>query len=348
MLFVALIAIPLTVYLAQQQQETQSHANPTTTLALSPASVTKAVGENVNLDVVLTPGGNQVNFVKLALKFDPTKLEANEQSFVVDPLSNLSVVQGPTVENDTLTVVLSVQNDPTKVIKTSTKIGSVAFTTLAASSVPTQISFDATQIQIRSINSGNNDAFNENVYTGQGTAASVTIQGEVSPTASPTAIPTVEATETPDPTIEAGTTPTCDSLTPDSTTGIAPLTVNFEAVGGEPGGSISKVTFNYGDGQTEDVTTGGGLGTDTVDITQSHEYASSGSFTATAVLTDDNGGISDSTNCSQLITVSSGGEASNSATITPLEATGPSTKIVGLGAIGGVLFLIGALLFLAL
>lgn len=347
-LFVALIGIPLTVYIAQQQQETQSHANPNTTLTFSPAAVTKAVGETVKFDVVLSPGGNQVNFVKLAIKFDPTKLEANDQSFVVDPLSNLSVVQGPTVENDTISVVLTIQNDPTKVIQTNTKIGSVAFTTVSSSSVPTQVSFDAAGIQIRSINSGNNDAFNENVFL-NGSPANITIQGEAaSPTVEATATLTPTPTTEPDVTTAAGTAPTCDSLTPDATTGVAPLTVNFEVVGSGTDGVIDKVTFNFGDGKTEDATTGGGLGTDTVDLTQSHEYATSGSFTATAVLTDENGGISDSTSCTQLITVSAGGEATDSATITPLEATGPSSKIVGLGALGGILFLIGALLFLAL
>jgi hypothetical protein len=342
--------------LVQQQQETQSHANPNTTLAFSPASITKAVGDSVNFDVVLSPGGNQVNFVKLAIKFDPTKLEANEQSFVVDPVSNLSVVQGPTLENGTLTVVLSVQNDPTKVIQSNTKIGSVAFTTLSASDVPTQVSFDPTQIQIRSINSSNNDAFNENVFL-NGAPASVTIQGELSPTSgpteAPTEAPTAEPTEAPVPTDvsgtpEAGLAPVCDSLTPDVSTGEAPFSVNFTVTGNETSGSVSKVTFNYGDGNTEDVTTGGGLGTDTVSLTQAHTYASAGSFTASALLTDDGGATSDSTSCTQTITVSAGGSASDSATITPLAATGPSTKIVGLGAIGGMLFLIGALLFLAL
>ncbi len=356
----ALIAIPLTVYLAQQQQQTQSHANPNTTLSFSPATATKAVGDTVNFDVMLSPGNNQVDFIKLAIKFDPTKLEADEHSFVVDPASNLTVVQQPVVENDTLTVTLTIGSDSTKVIHTPTKIGSVAFTTLAASDAPTQVSFDPTGIQIRSLNADNNDTFSENVFL-NGAPASVTIQGEstptptVSPTAEVSAEPTAEATETPTPeaTTEPTQTtvtgaPTCTSMLADSSVGTAPFTVNFTVTGSDIGGSINKVTFNYGDGNTEDITTGGGIGTDTLNLAQSHTYDSSGSFSATAVLTDDSQNASDSTSCTQAITVSAGGTATDSAAVTPLPATGPSTKIVGLGAIGGLLFMIGALLFLAL
>lgn len=363
-LFIALLVIPLTVYLVQQQQQTQSHANPNTTLAFIPASVTKSVGDQVKFDVDVSPGGNQVNFIKLVIKFDPTKLEANDQSFVLDPTSNLSVVQGPTVQNNTISVVLSVQNDPTKVIqKDNTKIGSVTFNVIGeAASTPTEVSFDSTQIQIRSINSSNNDAFNENVFL-NGPPADVTIQGagSTTPTVEPTAAttPTVEPTGanvTPSPTGGAGVTPStnqspvCESLAiAPSAVGDAPFDVTFTVTGNDQDGTINKVSFNYGDkSNVEEVTTGGGIGGASVSLNQAHTYESSGTFTATAVLTDDGGASSDSSTCTQAVTVSAGGEASNSATITPLAATGPSNKIVGLGAIGGVLFLIGALLFLAL
>jgi len=362
-LFIALLVIPLTVYLVQQQQQTQSHANPNTTLAFIPASVTKSVGDTVKFDVDVSPGGNQVNFIKLAIKFDPTKLEANDQSFVLDPTSNLSIVQGPTVENDTISVVLSIQNDPTKVIqKDNTKIGSVTFNVIGEASTPTEVSFDATQIQIRSINSNNNDAFNENVFL-NGPPADVTIQGAGSTTpttAEPTVAttPTTEPTEavTPNPTDEANATPStnqapvCESLAiAPSAVGDAPFDVTFTVIGNDEDGTIDKVSFNYGDdSNVEDVSTGGGIGTASVSLDQAHTYESSGTFTATAVLTDDGGASSDSSTCTQAVTVSAGGSASESATITPLAATGPSNKVVGLGAIGGVLFLIGALLFLAL
>ena len=364
-LFIALLVIPLTVYLVQQQQQTQSHANPNTTLAFVPASVTKSVGDTVKFDVYVSPGGNQVNFIKLAIKFDPTKLEANDQSFVLDPTSNLSVVQGPTVDNNTISVVLSIQNDPTKVIqKDNTKIGSVTFNVIGEASTPTEVSFDATQIQIRSINSNNNDAFNENVFL-NGPPADVTIQGagSVTPTTAEVTeavTPTVEPTGadvSPSPTGEAADVtpstnqaPVCESLAiAPSAVGDAPFDVTFTVTGNDEDGTISKVSFNYGDdSNVEDVSTGGGIGTASVSLDQAHTYESSGTFTATAVLTDDGGSSSDSSTCTQAVTVSAGGSASESTTITPLAATGPSNKVVGLGAIGGVLFLIGALLFLAL
>ena len=158
-LFAVLLIIPLTVYLVQQQQELRSQATPNTTLAFVPTTKTAEVGEQIAFDIVLSPGQNQVNFVKLVLKFDPTKLSASEDSFVVNPASNLSVLEGPALGTDTLSVVLQVGADPTKVIKTDTKIGTVTFEVVGPSDLPTEITFDANQIQIRSINGANQDAF---------------------------------------------------------------------------------------------------------------------------------------------------------------------------------------------
>lgn len=348
-LFVILLVIPLTVYLVQQQQQSQIKANPNTALSFVPASQTATVGGKINFDVLVAPGNNQVNFIKLVLKYDSTKLQATEKSFTIDPASNLSVLQGPTVGTNSLSVVLSVQNDPTKVIQQNTKIGSVTFDVIAASDTPTKVSFDSNQIQIRSINGANQDGFNENVFL-SGAPAEVIIQTE-----GPTAEPTVTPTLTPTPTSTPGATttpsdnssPICQSLAIDrETTGTAPYSVTFTATGNDSDGTIDKVTFNYGDGPVEDVTTGSGIGTDSVSLPKAHTYQSSGSFTATALLTDNNAGLSDTTTCSVAMTISGGG--STTETVTPLPPTGPSSTIIGAGALGGILFLIGALLFFAL
>lgn len=71
---VLLVIIPLTVYLVQQQQKTKSSAQAATVLGFNPAASTINVGDNVNLDLMMNPGINQVSFVKVTITYDPTKL----------------------------------------------------------------------------------------------------------------------------------------------------------------------------------------------------------------------------------------------------------------------------------
>lgn len=371
---VILLVIPVTVFLVQQQQNLQSNANPNTTLSFVPPDKTAEVGEKIDFDVWISPGNNQVNFVKLVIKFDATKLSTEEDYFVLNEASNLSILEGPIIGDggDTISVILSVENDPTKVIRADTKIGTISFDTLEAADPPTQISFDDQQVQIRSINGANQDAFNENVFL-NGTPATVTIQQDADVTPDPNATLTPTVTQALTPTITAAATftptptstnsgigaapgtnqaPVCESLITDrSPDGTAPLSVTFTAAGSDTDGTISKVTFSFGDGTVEDVTTGGGIGTDTVNVQKSFTYNNANSFTASALMTDDNGDVSsDSDSCAVTVTVSEGDGTgttvdSGDATIAP---TGPTETIFGIGAIGGLLFIVGALLFFAL
>ncbi len=367
-----LLVIPVTVFLVQQQQNLQSQANPNTTLSFVPPDKTASVGEKIDFDIWISPGNNQVNFVKLVIKFDATKLSTKKEYFELNRASNLSVIEGPIIgdDGDSISVILSVENDPTKVIRADTKIGTISFDTLEAADPPTQIAFDDQQVQIRSINGANQDAFNENVFL-NGTPATVTIQGDADVTPDPDATLTPRATLTPTITLAATFTPTptstnsgegsspatnqapvCESLITDrSTDGTAPLSLTFTAAGSDTDGTISKVTFSFGDGTVEDVTTGGGIGTDTVNVQKSFTYNNANSFTASALMTDDSGEVSsDSTSCAVTVTVSDGDGSgstvdSGGATVAP---TGPTETIFGIGAIGGLLFIVGALLFFAL
>ena len=360
-LFVMLLAIPATVYLVKQQQDIRTRAVPNTTLTFTPAEETASVGDEVSFDIFVSPGNNQVSFIKLVLKYDPEILATTEDGFTVDPLSNLSIIQGPVVGTDELSVVLTVQADPTKVIQTNTKIGTVLFEVIAPSDLPTQISFDQNQIQISSIAAP--DSFTENVFL-NGTPASITILGDVdlspTPTATPSATPTpTEPSESPTPTpidddddLSGNEVPTCDLLTTDlDTSGIAPYTLVFTAEGSDFDGTIQKVTFDFGDTNIEDITEGGGIGTSTVSIENTHTFETSGTFNTSVVFTDDLDGVSDADFCSLDIVVSSDGdsEATVSATPTPTIADpGPREAIVGIGFLGAILFIIGTLLFFAL
>lgn len=139
--------------------------------------------------------------------------------------------------------------------------------------------------------------------------------------------------------------PTCTSLIADvTTTGEAPYTLGFTAGGSDTSGTIDKVSFNFGDGGSLDLTQGGGIGTSTVSTTASHTYLNPGSFNATAILTNDQGSISDTASCTLAVTITGSG----SGALSPIPATGPSPAVIGVGVLGGVLLLIGVLLFFVL
>lgn len=360
--FVMLLVIPLTVYLAQQQQQTQSHANPNTRLTFVPANVPSSIGGTATFTVNVSPGSNVVGNIKLVIDYDSTKLEATTSSFVIDShLAGWTVLQGPDIGNNKISLLLSSQSDPTKAIQTQTTIGTITFNVIGGdSATPITVSFDSAETQITSQNSINNgpDAFGENIFL-SGDPATVTIQGDVSPTPTETIAPSESPapttsetpTDTPSPSVSAGNNqnPVCESLTPDvSTTGTAPYAINFTAAGSDSDGTISKVSFNFGEGDVQDVTSGGGIGTESINANLSHTYNNSGNFTASAVLTDDNGGVSDSSSCTVSVSISGGDQIATTATPTPLPDTGPSVTVFSAGAIGGLLFIIGALLFLAL
>ncbi len=355
-----LLAIPLTVYLVQQQQENRSQAVKNTTLSFSPPTATVQSGDNISFDIVLSPGSNQVSLVKLVIKFDSTKLSATTDSFEIDPASQLSILQQPVVGTDTLSVILSVGSDPTKVIQTETKIGSVSFDVVQGSSGSTEVSFDP-GTEISSI--GGADAYSENVFL-SGAPATITIQGGTSASPTPTATPSPTLTQS-----SGNSAPVCSDFNLSvSATGVAPYTITFNASGTDSDGTIAKATFNFEPSFTEDVSTSAA----SVDVSATHTYNTPGIYPASVVLTDDDGSKSNSTNCSATVTItdSSGNtgttstsnnsnstsNSSSSTTTTtstdvtpsPLPATGPEETIVGFGVLGGILFLIGTLLFLAL
>ncbi|HET9947047.1 MAG TPA: PKD domain-containing protein, partial [Patescibacteria group bacterium] len=139
------------------------------------------------------------------------------------------------------------------------------------------------------------------------------------------------------------------------------MTYQFSATGNDPDGTVSKVTFNFGDGTVQDVTNG--TGTTSVNVAAQHTYGSSGTFTVSALLTDNSGAISTPSTCTQTLTVGSGGTSSNPttaplATATPttgplvsptkIPATGPGSTILAIGMAGAALVVVGALFFVGL
>jgi len=136
-----------------------------------------------------------------------------------------------------------------------------------------------------------------------------------------------------------------------STTGNAPYSLTFTANGTSSTGTISQVAFNFGDGQTSNVTQAGGIGTASVNVQASHTYNNPGTFTASAVLTDNsNNTSSSSASCEQTITVNAAsGSATTSNNPTPtMPPTGSTGLALGLGLGAALLILGGGLIFFIL
>lgn len=360
-LVVLLFAVPLTVFLTQQSQQVTTQASPSTTLSFTPTSKAIGVGETAVFDVMMNPGTNSVSFAKLVITHDPTKLSVDPATGVT-PNPVFTVLQGPVdapcpsnPSLNCLTVTLSVGANPAAVITTPTKLITLTLKGVIASTAT--LGTDTTT-QVLSVGSG--DQANENVLTGPAAPATVTVGGGAggAGTSSP------------------NKSPVCTSLVLDrSATGAAPYSLTFTASGNDSDGTITKVNFTFGDGQTSTVSQSGGIGTNSVNSQVSHTYNNAGTFNASATLTDNGNSTSTTTTCATTITVTAatagsggstvgtgGSTGTGSVTTTPtavpteviplkeftptptIAPTGPGDTIISIGAVGIMLSILGALL----
>lgn len=209
-IIIILLAIPFSVYIAQQRQRTTSQAAKSTTLSFEPASPTTKVGDTLPLSVVLDPGSgstaNQVSFVKLSISFDPEKFTTAGASLVPNPSSSntlISILEDPIFEAGKASISLSIGADPTRVVTKKTDIAILKLKSLSTTDAnnPSSITFDATETQVLSIASS--DQTSENVLSTT-TPATVTINQQSSapgtsptPTPTPTTAPSVSAGKAP-------------------------------------------------------------------------------------------------------------------------------------------------------
>lgn len=388
---VLLVVIPLTVYLVQQQQKLGVGAAPSTVLSFNPSTKPVAVGDVFSLDLIMTPGGNQVSFIKLTINFDPNKLTptalgskcAINPSYIICPNPSLfpgTPLQGPTLGTNTVSITMSVGSNQANAITSQQTIATAGFKAIAdTAGSTTSISYaPAPDTQVLSI--ANADQFNENVLLNS-QPASITIaqaSATTSPSVSPSASPTGATGSTNPP-------PVCSSLAVDrSTTGATPYSLTFSGQGTDSNGTITKATFNFGDGTVTNVTTGGNLGTNNVNVPIAHTYNNAGSFTAKVTFTDNHGAVSSDTSaCTQTITVnaaaggantttqtvtvspSASASATPTATPTPtptplptptpiaqtkggLPATGPGDSLTSLGALGVFSTIVGLVILFGL
>jgi hypothetical protein len=188
---------------------TVTAVTPATTINFNPTPKTVNVGDTVNLDVVLNPATNQVDFTKLVINYDPSKLSTSSAGPAICPASPTDafcpnvlafpvVLQSPIYSSGTISVTLSVGGGPTNVIQISTKIATVTFKAIAPTdSSGTHVTVNVPQSQALSIAS--TDYFNQNVLS-SATDAVININGPT-PTPSATPTPTPSATPTPTPSV---------------------------------------------------------------------------------------------------------------------------------------------------
>lgn len=388
-LVILLVGIPTTIFLVQQNQEVRSRAEKSTTISFTPDSSTSAplqkkIGDTIPLDIMVDPGTNLVSFVKLEIQYDPEKL-ATTGATTLQPniVAFPTTLEGPVYSPGKISVTLSVGPDPTKAIQAKVKAATINLKAIAntPADTPTVVTYGATT-QVLSI--GSNDEASENVLSN--TVPATILIGDAAPTDGPTAavtevptpttaLPTDQPTTAPNPTsppadnptsspaptdpggtATASQPPTCSSLTVDrETNGAAPFAITFTVNGTDSDGTISKATFNFGDGEVSDVTNSGGIGTNQVNAQVAHTYNNPGTYQASAILTDDTNGVSDSASCIQTISVTEGSASnsantnnqsnntsSQSATIPP---TGMTEVAMGIGAAAFFLIMAGAVLF---
>lgn len=377
---VMLVGIPLTLYSIKTQQETRSQAEKSTALSFTPESseqapISKDIGEEFPLDVQVDPGTNIVSFVKLEIAYDDTKLATSEaeDAFKVNEAAFPVILEGPVFQPGKVSVTLSVGSDPTSAIQQVTKALTIKFKTNAATEgIPTTVTY-GNNTEVLSI--GGSDQASENVLlnvspayiaigesgptptTGEPTEPTATTAPTATNAPAPTTPPVVQPTSVP---VTAGPTianqlPVCTALNIDrETTGNAPYPVTFTVVGNDADGTISKVTFNYGDGPVETVTETGGIGSNTVSVQRAHTYNNPGTYQASATITDNLTGVSSQDSCRTTIVVLGDQTNNGGGVVDPVNPTatisdpGPGDVFFGMGAAAVLLMIIGGMIFFAL
>ena len=128
-----ILALPILLIVAQQNQETRSRADASTTLYFSPdsskgAPITKNVGDEFYLDVMLNPGNDLVSLVKMDIKYDSSIMSPSKTNpVVVNNVIFPQILEGPVFTDGRIQIVLSVGPDLTKAMSSESRILTLNF-----------------------------------------------------------------------------------------------------------------------------------------------------------------------------------------------------------------------------
>lgn len=167
-LAIALIGIPSLLFLSNRQQEIRSKASASTSLYFTPQASSSSplqvnTGDTIAFDVMINPGTNLPSILKLNINFDPSKVQANSTSFLVNQAAFPTTLEGPFATNGAVSISLSIGSDTTKAIQTTTKVGTITLKAIAPTlDTPTIISF-GNNSSVLSIGSG--DSATENTLS---------------------------------------------------------------------------------------------------------------------------------------------------------------------------------------
>lgn len=227
-LLLLVAAIPATLLMTQEEQDTRTRATASTTLSYTPnstntAPIVKTIGDTVAFDIIVTPGSNLPSLVKLEMQYDATKFDPAANPFVVNTSAFPATIEGPIIMEGRVLISVSIGNDVTKAIQQPTKVGTLNLITKAdTAGTPTQLTFgDRSQI----LSLAQNDEATENVlattqpsFVTIETATTPTTLATVTTAPPATTIPTqypsvtINATEHPTPTPTSNPTSTMISL----------------------------------------------------------------------------------------------------------------------------------------
>lgn len=192
-----LVAIPATIFLVGKNQELRQKAAPATSLAITPAIVSKKVSDTFSMEVTIDTGANQVVAAELHLVFDPAKLEAQT---ITNGALFPNILASGIVDRGTASITVGAQS-ATKPVTGKGTVAVVKFKALEKTDTPASIRL-APNTFVGSLGEGS-----VNVLVGS-TPANVTITeggtGGAGAAAVPTATPTATLKITPTPTLKAG------------------------------------------------------------------------------------------------------------------------------------------------
>ena len=249
-----LIGIPATIYLLGQQKDLRAKAAPATTLSLTPAQSTHAVGTTFNLNIQINPGSNQVRTAKIAVTFDPAKLKAMT---ITNGPKAPRILSSGVVEQGRAYIVVGAASNAQPITSNGT-IAVIRFKAMeATAATPAAVVFEAAPKTFvgASMEGGANVLVTANgakiTITGGSSTPTLTPTLTVTPTA--TVTPTLTLTPTPDDTTGAtATASTIQILSPAENSDVTTTAPTFQ--GKAPPGSTVTIVV-YSTPQTVTVTT---------------------------------------------------------------------------------------------
>lgn len=187
---ILLVLLPFVLRSARSRIFDRSSATAATALGFSAPQQQIGINQSFTQDVIIHPGANLVSYINLVVTYDSAYLAPDGTFITPNTQVFAQTLDGPTQPNCTgtmcsVTISLSIGNDPTKAIAKTAVAATVHLKAIAQGS--SQISFDsATQV----LSIGPSDQSNENVLATSQPATIVIGPTDVSPTPTGGPLPT--------------------------------------------------------------------------------------------------------------------------------------------------------------